>query len=253
MWRDDDHDRIATICHPIPHYIHSQTTSSANTSHHRPQGNKQQKSTCSSRRTFGSLQALAALAYAQDDSECDPENDDNNNATCTSSSMGTMTQSAAAQSTTQSTTDSAGNPLIVTVPVSTTVDTNVISSTSMLNSNIQSSFVPIVETVSSSVSTNYVPESLATSSSVAVNTFFSSSTVPVVINTLENGSVTTSTQSMTGSMTMSTSTGGSGGAAGADSDSSSSSSGSDSGAMPTGAPKYALGGVAAAVFGLAAL
>ncbi|RMY23295.1 hypothetical protein D0867_02139 [Hortaea werneckii] len=197
------------------------------------------------------LAGLAALAYAQDDSECDPQNDDNNNATCTSSSMATMTSSAAAQSTTQTTTDSQGSPLVQTVPVETNTNTNVVSDATTVNSNIQSSFVPIVQTVSSSVSTTLVPESLATSYSQAISTELYSSSVPLVINTLSDGSVSTSTRSMTSSMTSSMS-GGSGGAAGADSSSSSSESESDSGAMPTGAPKYALGGVAAAVFGLAA-
>ncbi|KAI7082029.1 hypothetical protein KC356_g8697 [Hortaea werneckii] len=210
------------------------------------------------------LAGLAALSYAQDDSECDPQNDDNNNATCTSSSMGTMTSSMgtmtssmgtmtsspAAQSTTRSTTDSNGNPLIVTVPVETNVNTNVISSTSSVDSNIATNLVPITSVVGTSTRTTLVPESLATRSTIIpISTNVIRSTSTYVTETLSDS--TRSGGAMT--MSTSTSTGGSGGAAGADSQSSSSSSSSDSGAMPTGAPKYALGGVAAAVFGLAAL
>jgi len=197
------------------------------------------------------LAGLAALAYAQDDSECDPENDDNNNATCTSSSMGMMTQSAAAQSTVQTTSDSAGNPLVETVPVTTSYETNseVISDATTVDSNIVTGTSLETGVVGTNTFTSFVPESLDTRSSVVpFETNVLSSTSVYVVNTLSNSM----TGSMTASMTMSTSTGGSGGAAGADSESSSSSSGSDSGAMPTGAPKYALGGVAAAVFGLAA-
>ena len=142
------------------------------------------------------LAGLAALSVAQDDSVCDPENDDNNDQTCTSSAASAT--SAAPQQTTTGT-DADGNPLIATITdVSTSLetDTNLLTETSLssIPSNLRSSFVPVVQTVSSSVASYYVPNSLYTSSFVTpVSTDVDYATQTTVVNTLSDGSVTTST------------------------------------------------------------
>lgn len=143
------------------------------------------------------LAGLAALSVAQDDSECDPENDDNNNATCTSSAAASATSAAPQETTTG--TDADGNPLIATltdVSTSLETETNLLTETSLssIPSNLASSFVPIVQTVSSSIQTYYQPNSLYTSSFVTpVSTDVNYATQTTVINTLSDGSVTTST------------------------------------------------------------